>query len=246
MLPSDEYQTLFCNLLLYISLGIGLGLMFLPQVTIITEWFDKRLAFATGIAVCGSGIGIAFFALLSDWLIEQYSWKEAMLILAVMIFLCIFFAATFTDSPYKREQQKIMIERKSFKNAMRQTFNFNILKEPLFLYFVIANSISSAVYYVPLILNSDRLIRLGFGNSRDGSMLMIFFGLANGMSRTFFGYISDISTMKRTFMYALSVITMGLVVGMTTLATNLSHMQFFYVAFGITEGICKKIMRFIN
>src|SRR5699024_1465955 len=165
--------------------------MFLPQVTIVTEWFDKRLSFATGIAVCGSGFGMAIFALMSDWLIHEFSWRGAMLILSAMMFLCVFFAATFRDPPYKQIANANSQKEFSIRSAIKETFNFRILSNPMFAYFVIINTIASLVYYVPLLLTHDRLVRLELGNSRDGAVLMVFFGISNGIARTLFGYISD-------------------------------------------------------
>ena len=36
--------------------------MYLPSIVIVGYYFDKKRAFATGIAVCGSGIGTFLFA----------------------------------------------------------------------------------------------------------------------------------------------------------------------------------------
>ena len=38
--------------------GFGFGLMYLPAMIICGFYFEKRRAFATGVAVCGSGIGM--------------------------------------------------------------------------------------------------------------------------------------------------------------------------------------------
>ena len=35
--------------------GIGFGFVFLPAIVTVGYYFEKRRAFATGIAVCGSG-----------------------------------------------------------------------------------------------------------------------------------------------------------------------------------------------
>ena len=210
--------------------------MFLPQVTIVTDWFDKRLSFATGIAVCGSGFGMAIFALMSDWLIQEFTWRGAMLILASLMFLCVFFSATFREPPYKRAAKEKLQKEVSFKAAVKESLNFRVLGNPMFAYFVLINTIASLVYYVPLLLTSDRLIRLGLGNSRDGATLMVFFGLSNGVARTAFGYISDMRGVNRTIMYAIAVISMGIVVALTNMATALTHMQILYVGLGITEG----------
>jgi MFS family permease len=39
------------------SSGIGLGMIYLPAIVSVTCYFEERRAFATGIAVCGSGFG---------------------------------------------------------------------------------------------------------------------------------------------------------------------------------------------
>ena len=45
-------------------------------------YFEKKRAIATGLAVCGSGIGTFIFAPLCNYLVEEYTWKGATLILA--------------------------------------------------------------------------------------------------------------------------------------------------------------------
>ena len=46
--------------------GVGFGLMYLPSIVMVGYYFDKRRALATGIAVCGSGIGSFVFAPLTE------------------------------------------------------------------------------------------------------------------------------------------------------------------------------------
>jgi MFS family permease len=38
-------------------------------------YFDKKRAMATGIAVCGSGIGTFIFAPLASYLVQEYTWR---------------------------------------------------------------------------------------------------------------------------------------------------------------------------
>ena len=45
-------------------------------------YFEKRRAFATGVAVCGSGIGMFIFAPLCEMLLNVYGWKGATWIIA--------------------------------------------------------------------------------------------------------------------------------------------------------------------
>ncbi|XP_023338137.1 monocarboxylate transporter 2 [Eurytemora carolleeae] len=69
--------------------GFGLGLIYLPAVVAVGHYFESKRALATGIAVCGSGVGTFLFAPLSSWLIQNYDWKTANLIFASFFSICI-------------------------------------------------------------------------------------------------------------------------------------------------------------
>ncbi|KAL4229058.1 hypothetical protein ACF0H5_012096 [Mactra antiquata] len=81
--------------------GTGFGMMYLPAIVMVGYYFDKRRALATGIAVCGSGIGSFVFAPLSESLLRQYSWKGAMWILSGLSLNGIVFAALFRPLEYE-------------------------------------------------------------------------------------------------------------------------------------------------
>ncbi|KAJ8307941.1 hypothetical protein KUTeg_014510 [Tegillarca granosa] len=75
--------------------GCGFGLMYLPAILMVGYYFEKRRAFATGIAVCGSGIGNFIFAPLSEFLLKHYSWQGAMWITSGMVLNGIVFATLY-------------------------------------------------------------------------------------------------------------------------------------------------------
>lgn len=62
--------------------GFGLSLCYVAAVVIVAYYFDKRRSFATGLSVCGSGIGTFIFAPLTQVLLEHYGWRGTTLILA--------------------------------------------------------------------------------------------------------------------------------------------------------------------
>ena len=84
--------------------GIGLGLIYLPAIVSVTYYFEKRRAFATGLAVCGSGLGTFIFAPLTKILVETYTWKGAVLIEAGLLLNCIVCGAMFR--PLEMERRK--------------------------------------------------------------------------------------------------------------------------------------------
>ena len=60
--------------------GIGLGLIYLPAITCVSYYFEKKRAFATGLAVCGSGLGTFIFAPVINLLLEEYGWRGKLLV----------------------------------------------------------------------------------------------------------------------------------------------------------------------
>ncbi|XP_063977326.1 uncharacterized protein LOC135162604 [Diachasmimorpha longicaudata] len=66
--------------------GFGLSLCFVAAVVIVAYYFDKRRSFATGLSVCGSGIGTFIFAPLTQYLLAEYGWRGTTLILAGFFF----------------------------------------------------------------------------------------------------------------------------------------------------------------
>ena len=61
---------------------MGFGLMYLPAIVMVGYYFEKRRAFATGVAVCGSGIGGFVFAPMCRYLVSEYGWQGATWIIA--------------------------------------------------------------------------------------------------------------------------------------------------------------------
>uniref|UniRef100_A0A915HY52 Monocarboxylate transporter n=1 Tax=Romanomermis culicivorax TaxID=13658 RepID=A0A915HY52_ROMCU len=92
----------------YLLVGVGLGFIYLPSIVIVSYYFEKKRALATGIAVCGSGIGTFIFAPLIELLLEHFSWQQTMLILSGIILQCILFAAVYKAlTPTKQQVAKV-------------------------------------------------------------------------------------------------------------------------------------------
>jgi len=66
--------------------GIGFGLMYLPSIVMVSFYFDKRRALATGIGVCGSGVGTFVLAPFFSFLVSQYGWKVSRVWIGWQIF----------------------------------------------------------------------------------------------------------------------------------------------------------------
>lgn len=96
--------------------GIGFCAVYIPAVVIIGFYFEKWRALATGLAMCGSGVGNFVFAPLSEFLLTNYGWRRTTLIQGAIIVSCAIFGLTF------RPIQPITL---AVSDEVRINFNLN-------------------------------------------------------------------------------------------------------------------------
>ncbi|XP_043275275.1 monocarboxylate transporter 12 [Venturia canescens] len=115
---------------LYLTIGIGtgfgFGLIYLPAIVSVTCYFEKYRSLATGIAVCGSGLGTLVFAPFSKYLVGEFGWRGAMLITSGIVLNCIIFGALFRPlEPVKKVVSVPMKELSKNGKAPVTTKNSN-------------------------------------------------------------------------------------------------------------------------
>ncbi|XP_067928360.1 monocarboxylate transporter 14-like isoform X2 [Watersipora subatra] len=81
--------------------GFGLGMVYLPAVTSVGHYFDKRRALANGIAQCGGGLGVMGVAPFADFLLATYGWRGTHFLLAGLLLQGCVFSALIRPLPAK-------------------------------------------------------------------------------------------------------------------------------------------------
>jgi MFS family permease len=93
LIPLDVSQHL------HIFTGIGDNFMWVACVVTVSHYFRDKRAFAMGLAICGSGIGTFIFAPLTEYLVDKYTWKGAVLIEAGIMLNCVIGGMFFRPLP---------------------------------------------------------------------------------------------------------------------------------------------------
>jgi MFS transporter, MCT family, solute carrier family 16 (monocarboxylic acid transporters), member 14 len=75
--------------------GIGFCFIYMSSVITVGLYFEKWRPLATGISLCGSGIGTFVFAPLTTYLVDEYTWRGALLAQAAIVCLCALFGLVF-------------------------------------------------------------------------------------------------------------------------------------------------------
>ncbi|CEM30078.1 unnamed protein product [Vitrella brassicaformis CCMP3155] len=86
--------------------GLGFGLSFMSAITILALHFDKNRAFATGLAVSGSGIGTLSLAPVFDALLVTLGWRNTFRVQAALCSGMILFASVFFERPSQESRTK--------------------------------------------------------------------------------------------------------------------------------------------
>jgi len=98
---------------LYISYGVfvgtGAGLSFPPTVYIVTSYFTKLRGLANGLCISGSALGSIFLPPLLRYLLDEFGYRGACLIMGAITLNC-FIAALFYD-PVEKHLIRVKIER---------------------------------------------------------------------------------------------------------------------------------------
>ncbi len=66
------------------GVGVGVACAYVPLVTLVSGWFDRRRPAALGIASAGIGLGTVLGAPVARRLIDAYGWRDTYRILAVV------------------------------------------------------------------------------------------------------------------------------------------------------------------
>ncbi|XP_015792377.1 uncharacterized protein LOC107368979 [Tetranychus urticae] len=77
--------------------GIGLSLSYVTSIVIVAYYFNTKRSLATGLAVCGTGIGTFLFAPLTTYLLNEFSWRGTLLIMSGFFLNIIVFGALMRD-----------------------------------------------------------------------------------------------------------------------------------------------------
>ncbi|SAL99686.1 hypothetical protein [Absidia glauca] len=169
---------------IYLSQGILFGLgatfVFSPSIGLPSQWFVKRRAFATGIAVSGSGIGGVCLSPMSQQLIEHLGYRNALRVLGATMFglLCISTAlamSRFKPSPSGRPWYAL-VDRSLLGTQFNLLFLFSLLVP--------------FGYIAPFFLMPTYAASIGV-DSTNGAALVSIMSATNAICRIVLGYLGD-------------------------------------------------------
>ncbi|MEZ5411535.1 MAG: MFS transporter [Acidimicrobiales bacterium] len=129
-----------------LGVGIGVACAYVPMVSSVGAWFERRRTTALGVAVAGIGVGTLVVAPLAESLISRYGWRRSYVILAVGVAVLLAVASVGAHRPERGAQTA---PAQALSGVLRTSRPFWILYGSMFLL--------SATLFVPFVFLDDYL-----------------------------------------------------------------------------------------
>lgn len=179
--------------------GIGTGVVYIGIVGLMVKWFPDRRGFATGIVAAGYGFGAILTTFPIDAMIKSAGYEQTLLVFGILFGLVGFLAALPLQLPSDGEVEAAPVRLAS--TAARDYAPREMLKTPVFwLMFLMMSMMSTGGLMVITqftsftksfgITNATMVTLLGFTLAAIPAALT-FDRVTNGLTRPFFGWMSD-------------------------------------------------------
>lgn len=169
-----------------ILFGLGSAFVFSPSVTLPSQWFTRRRALATGIAVSGSGIGGVCLSPMIQNLIDSIGYRNTLRVQGSFGFVLLCIATSLATSRYRPPPtySKDGVESKWYHMFDRNLLSGKFVLILLFGFFVTFG------YVAPFFLTPQYVTRLGEDASAGAAMISVM-SATNAICRISLGYLAD-------------------------------------------------------
>ncbi|XP_067879619.1 monocarboxylate transporter 13-like [Heterodontus francisci] len=229
---------------LYLSIGLltgfGWALVFTPTVVMISRYFKRRRALATGLAFTGVGVASFILSPLFQLLIDEYGWRGALQILsALMLNLCV--SAALLRPITLREDFLIPsrghpddgMKNNEFWGKVTSAFDLTLFLHRGFMVYTFAITLMTTGYFVPYVHLVAHGKNLGLSDYKAVFLLSVT-AISDTVARLFSGWVADLRLIRTIHM----LFVCGVLTGVSLLLIPLGKTYFSLVGLSLFYGFC--------
>ena len=198
--------------------------MYVPTISIVVEYFERRRALAFGLGVSGVGVGTLIFPPIVEYLEETYGWRGAIMLLGAITLNSLVCSSFFRPSNMKKKNKT--------KCNCSELFNYHILADHNYIILCVnqilfAITVSTVHVHLPHFAVEQ-------GISRANSTLLVsIMGLCNLIGRLACGGISSIPKVDSILFYSICCMILGILTMLCGLYDSLWSLMLFAGLFGM-------------
>ncbi|KAI1439829.1 MFS general substrate transporter [Annulohypoxylon stygium] len=217
---ATEYWQIF--LAQGVCTGIGLGLMYMPTITIIASYFKKRRAFALALSTAGTGTGSIIFPATVQYLIPQIGFPWAVRCAGfVALFMVVFMNA--------------LLKPRSLPQKSGPLVEWGAFKEPPYVIFIAGAFLFYwALYFGFFYINTYAIAIASFTPTSAVSLLLIT-NAVGIPARPIIGYLAD-TYLGPINAFILSCISLAITFFAWIAIDTHNTMYAFAILFGVTNS----------
>jgi len=223
-----------------VMVGIGLGGTYVPIISTVSKWFNRRRGLMTGIVSSGMGAGTLFMTPFASWLISIKGWRFSYMMIGLTALIIIIGSARFLRMPERastgshfvpaRQPEAIhLVQKKPNEDvtAALQTTSFWLLC----LIFICWGMVTFAilVHIIPF------AIEAGFLRTEAVDILTIFGGSVF-VAKIITGILTDRLGSKPVLVMGIGIMTIGLIMILTINKLWMLYLFAVAYAFGYSSG----------
>ncbi|MDO8491606.1 MAG: MFS transporter [Dehalococcoidia bacterium] len=236
------WQLYFCYAFF---MGGALATAWVPLSTTVSRWFVAKRGLAVGILAGGAGAAAILGAPLTTYLVAQFGWRQAYLILGVIAFVSIGITAQFLRHSPKSMGLQMPASENTSAGTAKSAAHENVAPidftpwqalhtAQFWLLFVIFMTWGIA-FVIPLIHTISYATDLGLSSS-VAATVMILIGLSSMISRVAVGAMVDRFGAKNVLLAAL--VFQVLVMLSFIMARNATSLYIVGILYGVAYGAC--------
>lgn len=206
------------------GLGLGMACFLVPMTACIGGWFVRRRAVAQGLSAAGSGLGTLLVVPFARWLIDEFGWRRAYEVLALLCVAALLIAAAIAARPPNR----VPAGRPSLQR-MRETAAAGPFRE---LY--VGGFLLSAALFVPFVFLVRYATDQGI-TKRDAALLLSILGASNIVCRLVATGLASRFGAVRVYMTCFAALPVGLCLWLVAGDSYLT-LAIFAVVLGVSHG----------
>lgn len=214
--------------------GTGAAFSYTPTLAILGHYFKKKLGIVNGFVAAGSSVFTFFMPVFLSHIEENYKLKSCLHVMTIMSSFIIIFSIVYKPLQPPQPKKENKINRSRCYNILRSIINFDNWKRRKYVIWAISIPVALFGYFVPYV-HIGKFIDEKFPDENKNLPLMCI-GVASGIGRLLFGYISDLQGVNRILLQQISFYFIGLATIFVPLTEQYITLLFIVLAMGLFDG----------
>ncbi|XP_038649422.1 monocarboxylate transporter 12-like [Scyliorhinus canicula] len=226
---------------------LGNGFAWLPSVSLVTQYFRERRPLANAIASCGECVFTFIFTPFYQWLVDQMSWRQTMMIIAgIQLNLCVCGALmrpyqpqkkylTFTPSSASTSRKDLSRTSPDRKKNLAHFFDLPLLKQPKFICMVFFGFFSAMGFFIPDMYLIPHAQNIGIEHFQ-AALLMSYWSAGDCIGRLSCGWLANFRLVKSIRLTAILITILSIALMLFPVAKSYTLLVIFSCICGFFFG----------